>query len=382
VNPVHPLHRHVAQRPQPPQADSYYQEEPAYQHAQAHAQPQDALDPSRYDDALYGQLEAELQDFQRDPAYPDDPYAYQAGYADGADEPTQKRRSPMLAVIAVLLLGVVGTGAAYAYRTYFSSVHHGPPPIIKADNSPTKIIPAQSDASAKVPDRMVIGDGTEKLVPREEDPVDVNAKAAGPRVVFPPLNQNANPPSVASVSANAMPAPPPASAGPAPVPSNEPRKIKTFSIHGDQPDAAAMPVNTAPPPAKPVRGAARTPLTQANASANAPLSLAPQAAAPAETRVASTVPTEIAPPATASAAYMVQVSSQRNEADAQASFRALQNKFPSVLGSHTPVIRRADLGEKGVYYRAMVGPFGTSEEAVQFCGSLKSAGGQCIVQRN
>ena len=33
-------------------------------------------------------------------------------------------------------------------------------------------------------------------------------------------------------------------------------------------------------------------------------------------------------------------------------------------------------------YRAMVGPFGTPEEAAQFCGNLKTAGGQCVVQRN
>ena len=80
--------------------------------------------------------------------------------------------------------------------------------------------------------------------------------------------------------------------------------------------------------------------------------------------------------------YLVQVSSQKNEADAQASYRALQGKFPTVLGSRSPVIKRADLGEKGVYYRAMVGPFGSPDEATQFCGSLKSAGGQCVVQRN
>ena len=80
--------------------------------------------------------------------------------------------------------------------------------------------------------------------------------------------------------------------------------------------------------------------------------------------------------------YLVQVSSQRNEADAQASYRALQGKFPTVLGSHAPLIKRADLGDKGVYYRAMVGPFGSPEEASQFCGNLKTAGGQCVVQRN
>ncbi|MGA7811265.1 SPOR domain-containing protein, partial [Bradyrhizobium sp.] len=131
----------------------------------------------------------------------------------------------------------------------------------------------------------------------------------------------------------------------------------------------------------------------ANASANAPLSLSPQnaqdseAAPPAEprTRVAAVSPTQAAPAAATSegsGGFMVQVSSQSSEADAQASFKALQTKFPNVLGSQAPVIRRADLGEKGVHFRAMIGPFGTRPEAVHFCGSLQSAGGQCLVQKN
>ena len=110
---------------------------------------------------------------------------------------------------------------------------------------------------------------------------------------------------------------------------------------------------------------------------------APAPAAEPRTKVANTNPVQTTPSAApAGGGYVVQVSSQRSEADAQASFRALQGKFPAVLGSHDPLIKRADLGEKGVYYRAMVGPFGTSEEASQFCGNLKSAGGQCVVQRN
>jgi hypothetical protein len=80
--------------------------------------------------------------------------------------------------------------------------------------------------------------------------------------------------------------------------------------------------------------------------------------------------------------YMVQVSSQLSEVDAAASYRALQGKFPGVLGSRSPVIKRADLGDRGVYYRALVGPFGTPDEASQFCGSLKTAGGRCVVQRD
>jgi cell division protein FtsN len=98
--------------------------------------------------------------------------------------------------------------------------------------------------------------------------------------------------------------------------------------------------------------------------------------------MASTNPTQQAAPVASSGGYVVQVSSQRSEGDAQASFRALQTKFPSVLGSRAPLIKKADLGDKGTYYRAMVGPFGSQEEASQVCGNLKSAGGQCVVQRN
>ena len=109
----------------------------------------------------------------------------------------------------------------------------------------------------------------------------------------------------------------------------------------------------------------------------------PAPAAEPKTRVATTNPVQTAPSRRAGGGgYLVQVSSQRSEADAQASYRALQGKFPAVLGSRAPVIKRADLGDKGVYYRAMVGPFGSPDEAVQFCGSLKTAGGQCVVQRN
>ena len=80
--------------------------------------------------------------------------------------------------------------------------------------------------------------------------------------------------------------------------------------------------------------------------------------------------------------YVVQISSQRSEADAQASFRSLQSKFPSQLGDREAIVRRADLGAQGIYYRDMVGPFGSAGDANQFCGSLKAAGGQCIVQKN
>lgn len=79
---------------------------------------------------------------------------------------------------------------------------------------------------------------------------------------------------------------------------------------------------------------------------------------------------------------MVQVAAQRSEADAQTSFRSIRSKYSNVIGSGEPVIRRADLGAKGVYYRAMVGPYSTRDEAVKVCANLKAAGGSCVVQSN
>jgi SPOR domain len=80
--------------------------------------------------------------------------------------------------------------------------------------------------------------------------------------------------------------------------------------------------------------------------------------------------------------YVVQVSSERSDTEAQASFKTLQSRYPTVLGGRSALIRRVDLGEKGIVYRAQVGPFDTVDQARQFCGSLKAAGGHCIVQRN
>jgi hypothetical protein len=365
---LHPVRRYAAAHAP---AEPEYHEAPSF--ADDHDQPGHP-DPARYDDVLYGQLDPSTHGGP-DAAYPDDPYAYQDGYAE---EPVEEkpRRGGMMTVAAVLALAVVGTGGAFAYRTYMSAPRSGEPPIIKADTGPTKIVPAPSgDSVAKVPDRMTTG-GAEKIVPREEAPVDVSAN---PRTVFPPLTQNPNPPPPASVAPAARPAPSPAASGT--LVGDEPRKIRTLSVKGDPADVAATP---APKPAAPRPApAARAPATNANASANAPLSLSPQGGQPApaepRTQVASTNATQSAP---GGGSYVVQVSSQRSEADAQASYRALQGKFPSVLGSRPPLIKRADLGDKGVYYRAMVGPFASSEEAAHLCGNLKTAGGQCVVQKN
>ena len=87
-------------------------------------------------------------------------------------------------------------------------------------------------------------------------------------------------------------------------------------------------------------------------------------------------------PAPSAGGYAVQLTSQRSEAEAQSAFHTLSAKYSSQLGGHEPIVRRVDLGDKGVYYRALIGPYASKEAAATMCSSLKAAGGTCIVQRN
>lgn len=110
-----------------------------------------------------------------------------------------------------------------------------------------------------------------------------------------------------------------------------------------------------------------------------------QTAAVAVTQPAVPAPVKAAPvqaaPAPAKGRYIVQVSSQRSRKQAQSAYANLQRRYPSVLENVPPLIQKADLGDRGTYYRVRLGPF-QQQAATKLCGSLISAGGECFVRRN
>jgi hypothetical protein len=320
---------------------------------------------------------------------------YGAEHQDFYDDAQPRRRMGILAIAAVFALAVIGTAGAFGYRALFGSNSSGPPPVIKADTAPSKIVKPSRDSSAKlIQDR---APPAEKLVSREEKPVDIPDKQAG---VFPP-----NQASVVSGSVQ-----PPLGSG---VVGGEPKKIHTIIIRPDQ--AGSANAATAAPPERPAivapnkpaadQVADTTPAAEARAAApaprhprpapepqhseaaapapaNAPLSLSPDTSTRAAPMRTASAARQVEPqPTRATGGYAVQISSRRSEADARAAFRSLQAKFPSQLAGSQPLIRRVDLGKKGVYYRAMIGPFGSSEDASKLCSSLKAAGASCFVQR-
>jgi hypothetical protein len=87
-------------------------------------------------------------------------------------------------------------------------------------------------------------------------------------------------------------------------------------------------------------------------------------------------------PVTPSGGVFVQVSAQKSETAARSSYHRLQTKFPTILGKLDPNIQRADLGDKGVFYRVRVGPFALAD-AQKICGSYKAGGGSdCLIARH
>ncbi|MYZ47376.1 SPOR domain-containing protein [Rhizobiales bacterium L72] len=102
---------------------------------------------------------------------------------------------------------------------------------------------------------------------------------------------------------------------------------------------------------------------------------------PGATQAAKPAAAKAAAAASSSDGYVVQVSSQRSAEQAQASFDALKARYGSVLGSYRADIQRADVADKGTYYRVRVGPMASRDEAIQLCEQLKAAGGNCFVTR-
>ncbi|HXW24012.1 MAG TPA: SPOR domain-containing protein [Xanthobacteraceae bacterium] len=334
----------------------------------AHAAPEAAYYGHETGGGYYGEDDAEHQGH----------YAGEDEYADAVPE---RRRGGLVIVAAVIGLALVGTAGAFGYWAW-SAGPRGEPPLIKADTTANKTVPTtQADGAGnkRIYDRFADKSGaTERVVPREEAPADVPTP---PRQVYPSAGGVYGPAPTAAPTQAAAPAP---AAPPSGVPATgAPHVVRTETIRAGQvaavdlgqpvaPTLATVPPN--PAPAAP----AKQPAARAKQGAGQPVALAPPAA---------TQPGEApAAPATRSAApsggYVVQLSSQRTEEDALASFKALATKYAAVFGDRPPLIKRAELGDKGVYYRAQVGPFPTHDQANQFCSNLKIAGGQCIVQKN
>ena len=220
--------------------------------------------------------------------YPADQVGYeQDGYEHGAhqqldeeyyeDAPPSRRRLGIMAIVGVFALAVIGTAGAFGYRALFgSSGSTQPPPVIKADAGPSKVVPATTGKDAQsnklITDRMNERGQSEKLVSREEQPIDKPAMAASPS----PLRRRRS------------------GAAWSPV---KPKKIRTIAIRPDQSATAdAMPSSPLGAAAAPARAVAAPP-----PQGPAPRAAPPLARASADTATVDAEERPQAPPARAAA---------------------------------------------------------------------------------
>ena len=205
--------------------------------------------PSTTDDELY-QADHEARGYplnQADYAYEQDAahHAEEEYYDDG---PTPQRRLGIMAIVGVLALAVIGTAGAFGYRALFgSSSSSQPPPVIKAETGPNKIVPTttgkDTQSNKLITDRLNERGQSEKLVSREEQPLDKPATVV--------LSQAAPQSTLGSG-----------------VIGSEPKKIRTIAIHPDQQVMAdATPPGAAPLAVPASARAAATPATSPSAPA-------------------------------------------------------------------------------------------------------------------
>ncbi|HLY58582.1 MAG TPA: SPOR domain-containing protein [Stellaceae bacterium] len=258
-------------------------------------------------------------------------------YRTGDPVPGPRRNLLRLAlggVVAVLFAGALW----YAYAKIYGAPAPGGVPLIKADQSATKIKPEQAGGE-------VVGDQGNAAYSMGETPSNK------PEKLLPPPEQPLPKPEPA-------PTPPP-TAAPAPVASASPPAAAP-------PAPAATPAAPSPAPAKPAT-AATPPAKPAPAATPAP------APAPAQTAAAP-------PPAAASAgAFRVQIAATRDDATARSEWAKLQKAHPDLLGSLSVTVVRADLGDKGIFFRVQAGPIADHAQADKLCGELKAVSVGCII---
>jgi cell division protein FtsN len=297
-------------------------------------------------------------------------------------------------MVGSALLGAVALGGAlaFAYKQSGGAMSGGEPPLVQADNRPVKEAPEQPggknfpNKNKLIYERLQNGDQpeAERVVPRQEELAMPALPGVSPAPGFPAGAAPMAPPPVATVDD-------PNVAG------GGPRRVKTLTVRPDgtlaEPAPAAQQMAAAdlaghpggapqaPQAAVAMPAPAASPAVHQTVAAVPAADPQPVAALPAAAPKAKPAPAADAEPEAAKPSkYLVQVGSKQDQTEALATFADLQQKYPTLLASYRPMVQKADLGAKGVWYRLRIGPIPDKTAATKLCGELKSQGlPDCLV---
>lgn len=264
-------------------------------------------------------------------------------------------RGPKRLITAGIALGAVaafGIGIWFAYDQGVKRGASGAPPLIRADQTPTKVAP-ENPGGMQVPnqDKQIYerlpgntaqapAGQTERLLPPPERP---SAAPTQPNVATSPSVN------VPNRSAQTVPNQTPA----APV-SGVPNRTDAPSAAPATPAGPGQPQSVTPP---------RT------AAAPTPAPSQSQSAAPAARTVT----------ATPGGNAKIQLASLKDQAAATSTWNQLQKKFPDILGGLQPSYERVEIANKGTFIRLQAGPLKDRGDAQAACSALAAKNQGCIV---
>jgi cell division septation protein DedD len=249
---------------------------------------------------------------------------------------TRRSRRRLYGVVAAVVVMTLSAGGLYLFYREGARRPGGEAPLIQADQRAVKTRPEQP-GGMNIPnqDTMIYNPGrqapAERLLAPPEEPMvrPVPPPAPPPRVEEEPSAPPAGAPAV--VAAPAFP---------------EPEAPSSMPVAA--PVAPPAPAVVTPPPA---------------VAAVAPAKPAPRpAAAPA-----------------AAGSYRLQIGALRTDAAARKEWGRLKHIHADLLGGLGSVTSRADLHERGTFYRIQAGPIPDAAKAARLCSELKRRNVGCIL---
>ncbi|WP_119458798.1 SPOR domain-containing protein [Rhodospirillaceae bacterium SYSU D60014] len=301
--------------------------------------------------------------------------AYSDHDGEAAENPRRRRILPML--IAGLTLVVFAGIIWWAYGTEPAG-ELGTAPLITAEEGAAKFRP-EDEGGMEVPnqDKLIYsqiggdsgsGPQVERLLPPPETPIEPPAPPPGSLAAGPATDAAAPAATVETMRAESAPA-----------------DASTAETAPQPPAAAATPVETSALDGTPQDGASEsaTPVPEKPAAAKpTEPEVAPEVAkAPAEPKPEPEAGAEPAPQVAAAVtgSFRVQLAALRTRVDAQTEWDSLQRRFPTLLEELQVNLQRADLGDKGVYYRVQAGPLPDRAAARSLCDRFEEQKQACLV---
>ncbi len=263
-----------------------------------------------------------------------------AGFTPRAHEPASNLRGKVAGAIVALAAVAGFAGIAWYATTQGQKDSSTVVPLIRADNTPIKVLPAKP-GGMKVPNQ-------DKLIFMRITPGQKKPKVE--RLLPPPEKPMA------------APAPPP-KPKPAQAAAKAPPKIPP-----------KIPPSDARPKPKPVK-----PATKPVKPAPPVKTISPVKAIPKVKKAAKVARASKAPAAPAQETFRVQLGAVKSKTGAEGEVRRLTRIHKSVLAGLTVKVVRADLGKRGIFYRLRAGPLADRTAAAVLCAKLKARKQGCVV---